>query len=106
MDGNKPLLSELIRKGATMVDGQCRGEFVVYEDDKILCCALGAAYLAATGYPPPMRNGDVDGSSVLNLFADYPDVGVDEPLTDWVTEHNDEGQTFEELAAQLESMGL
>lgn len=100
MDTKTRKLSELIREGAAMVDGQCWGDLVIRDGDKTLCCALGAAYYALTGNLPLLV------PTVLNTFADYPDVGVDEPLTDWITEHNDQGMTFNEIAEQLEAWGL
>lgn len=103
----QPKLSELIRRGAAMVDGQCYGEFVVYDNDRTLCCALGAAYYALTNHLPPSNKfGQVNGSQVLDTFSDYPDVGIDNPLVDWITEHNDAGNSFSEIAEQLEAWGL
>lgn len=106
----KPKLSELIRKGAAMVDGQCQGDYICDDgQDGVYCCAAGAAYYAFTGdLPRPIITyGILSTDSPIDVLAnagihllDY-DKGID------VVEWNDaENLTFEEIALKLESLGL
>lgn len=103
----QPKLSELIRKGAAMVDGrQAFGDFIKYDGEGNVClCAIGAAYYALTGELPKSylspRPDDYKNAydTVINGGVHFPEFRI--------SHLNDElRMTHEEIAAALEEKGL
>lgn len=101
----QPRLSELIRKGAKMVDGrQCTEDYMRYDDDGQVClCVLGAAYLGLTDELPGWK---IDQElSVWDTLKDA--TGYEDKVLHTVAQDNDiSNMTFEEIAADLEAKGL
>ena len=66
-------LSELIRKGAAMIDNrQCTEDYIRYDDKGRVClCVLGAAYYGMTGNLP--LDKDTDELSVWDTVKDAVD---------------------------------
>lgn len=101
----QPRLSELIRKGAKMVDGrQCTEDYMRYDDDGQVClCVLGAAYYGLTG-KLPLRDIEND-SPVWDTLKEFVG-GQDRVLRIAAQDNDTSDMTFEEIAADLETMGL
>lgn len=102
-------LSEAIRDGARLHPQTTR-----YFRDDNSTCALGAAYVAISGSLPPMHTDpetnewEVNNGLVSNvLHANFPFLrDNDYELWGDITERNDkEGQTREQIAEWLESIG-
>ncbi len=96
-------LSELIRKGAAMVEGrQCIDDYITYDTDgKVCLCVLGAAYYALTGNLPipAAAEYEVDVTPTTELLVEgyaIHDLGKNRRM-------NDNGSTFDEIISALEA---
>ena len=99
--------SELLRKGAEMVDGQCQYSYFSVDTTfevpqrKVVACALAAMAIAEFGYPDSHRAGILNAARVRKDVDQLPGMEHGE-----VSGRNDTGQTFEQIADWLEKEGL
>jgi tartrate dehydratase beta subunit/fumarate hydratase class I family protein len=101
----KPRLSELIRKGAILVDGrQARRDYIrLSKSGDVFCCALGAAYYALENKLP--KSDKVIWGDLRYMLHNATGCPMDDIFN--VVKMNDvEGKSFVQIAAALEARGL
>ncbi len=96
-------LSELIRKGAAMVEGrQCIDDYITLDANGEVClCVLGAAYYALTGNLPisAAAEYEVEVTPTAELIVE----GFSPPDLGRIRRMNDDGMTFDEIISELEA---